>query len=420
MESKFLKILEEELVQALGCTEPTAYAIAAAKCREVLGEFPEKILVRSSGNMIKNVQGVVIPHSNGLRGVENAVILGALIGLPEKGLRILEYATDLHIKQAEFYNSENMCTSEKLKSDAKLHVEITMEFRGTSATVELMHTHTNIVKVDKDGKQLLHNPCSEDDFNSSLTDRSELTIRRIFDFANDVDYKKLKKILKKQLVNNMDISIEGLTNDWGLGVGKTIEEKRPKDCIGDKMRAAAAAGSDARMSGCDLPVIINSGSGNQGMTIAIPIEIYSQEMNISDEMKYRALAIANLVPIHIKTRIGRLSAFCGAVTAAIGVGCAISYMKGGDYHSLERTIKNSVANLTGVICDGAKSSCALKIASSIDAALLAESLAQSGKVVESGTGIIVDCVEETIKNMVNVATIGMTETERTIFDIMFK
>jgi len=418
MEKQFLKIIDEELVFALGCTEPTAYALASARCKEILGGFPDKIIVRSSGNMIKNVQGVVIPHTGGLRGINNVVILGALIGNSAEGLKVLDAATPKLIEKTKELESKGICSYSRKDTDAKLYVEIEMHKGKDLAIVELMHTHTNITRIVRNEIEITHNPCSADDFNSSLTNRSELTVKRIYDFIESVDYLELKKILEKQLVYNSAIATEGLTNEWGINVGKAIQNCGNSDGLSDMMRAGAAAGSDARMSGCDLPVVINSGSGNQGMTIGIPIHIYAEEKRISEEQKYRALAMANLIPIHIKTSIGRLSAFCGAVTAAIGVGCALAYLEGGNINQVENTIKNSIANLTGVICDGAKSSCALKIASSLDAAFLAKTLAMANRVVESGTGIIKEDIEDTICNMVHIAADAMNETDEMIIDIM--
>jgi len=420
MFEKFINILDEELVFALGCTEPTALALAGAKCREVLGNFPEHITVRASGNMIKNVQGVIIPHSGGRRGIETAVILGSLVGNSDYGLKVLEYLTLGNLTKVDGIKEANICTVERKKTDAKLYVEIEMHYQDDYAIVELMHTHTNITKVIKNDVEITHNPCSATDFNSSLTTREELSIERIYDFTKEVDYKRLIPILEKQLTYNCKISKEGLDNDWGLNVGTAIMGCSSDVMISDKMRAGAAAGSDARMSGCDLPVVINSGSGNQGMTIGIPIQVYCEHYNIDDERKYKALAMANLVPIHIKTSIGRLSAFCGAVTAAIGVGAAITYLKDGSLKQVENTIKNSVANLTGVICDGAKPSCALKIAASLDAAFVATMVSMNGNVVEAGTGIVKDSIEETITNMASIASDAMNETDEMIMDIMQK
>lgn len=420
MYEKFLNILDEELVFALGCTEPTALALAAAKTIEVLGEFPETIVVRASGNMIKNVQGVTIPHSGGRRGVETAIVLGTLVGNSNYGLKVLEYLTEEDLSKVDDIIKSGICVIERKITDAKLYVEVEMRAGDNFALVELMHTHTNITRVVKNDIEITHNPCSATDFNSSLTSRSELSVKGIYDFINEVDYKRLIPILEKQLTYNCKIAKEGLENDWGLGVGRAITGCTTDIQISDQMRAGAAAGSDARMSGCDLPVVINSGSGNQGMTIGIPINVYCDHMKIDDERKYKALAMANLIPIHIKTSIGRLSAFCGAVTAAIGVGAAVTYLKNGSLVEIENTIKNSIANLTGVICDGAKPSCALKIAASLDAAFVATMVSMSGKVVEAGTGIVKECIEETISNMANIASDAMNETDEMIMNIMQK
>jgi len=416
----FINILDEELVFALGCTEPTALALASAKAIEVLGLKPETIMVKASGNMIKNVQGVTIPHSGGRRGVETAIVLGMLVGNSDYGLKVLEHLTKEDLSKVDGIIESGICKIERKKTDAKLYVEVEMRSGNNYSIVELMHTHTNITRVVKNGVEITHNPCSATDFNSSLTSRSELSIKDIYEFIIRVDYKRLVPILEKQLVYNCKIAKEGLDNDWGLGVGRAITGCTTDIQISDQMRAGAAAGSDARMSGCDLPVVINSGSGNQGMTIGIPINVYCEHYEIDDERKYKALAMANLIPIHIKTSIGRLSAFCGAVTAAIGVGAAITYLKDGTLTEIENTIKNSVANLTGVICDGAKPSCALKIASSLDAAFVATMVSMSGKVVEAGTGIVKECIEETIANMAHIASDAMNETDEMIMNIMEK
>ncbi len=420
MHKQFLEILDEELVFALGCTEPTMLALAGAKAREVLGSFPDQIIVRPSGNIIKNVKGVIIPHSGGRRGVRISVLLGTLVGDSSSGLEVLERVNLNHLTKVDQLKESGMITVERQHIDAKLYVEVEMRYKDDYAIVEVMHTHTNITKVIKNGVEITHNPCSIADFNSSLTSREELSVKRIYDFAKEIDYKELLPILEKQITYNCDISREGMENDWGLNVGTALMNCCEHVTIHNKMRAGAAAGSDARMSGCDLPVVINSGSGNQGMTIGIPIHIYCKERNISDEEKYKALAIANLIPIHIKTSIGRLSAFCGAVTAAIGVGAGLTYLKGGTLKQVEDTIKNSIANLTGVICDGAKPSCALKIASGLDAAFVANMISMNGNVVEPGTGIIKQCVEESIHNMANIASDGMNETDEMIIEIMQK
>lgn len=421
IQEQFLQILDEELVFALGCTEPTALALASSKCRQILGDFPDSIHARLSGNMIKNVKGVTIPHSGGLLGIRSAIILGAMIDEDNPGLNVLSFATDEHREKTIELTNNDLCTYERADNDIKLYIEIEMKKGENSALIELTHTHTNITRINKNGKDVFFNPCSVNDFNSSLTSRKGLSVEAIFEFCNTVDYTKLIPILEKQMLNNMEIATEGITNEWGLNVGRTLlESKGDHADTSTRMRSFAAAGSDARMSGSDLPVVINSGSGNQGMTIAIPISIYIKENNVPIDQGYRALAMANLIPIHIKTSIGRLSAFCGAITASIGVGAALAYLESNDLDTVKSAIQNAIANLVGVICDGAKPSCALKIASGLDAALLAKDIAVNGRMVQSGTGIIYEDVEDSIKNMTTIAANAMVETDEMIIDIMSK
>ncbi len=413
----FCSILNEELAIASGCTEPIALALAGAKCRSILGKFPSKITINISGNMIKNVKGVVIPGTNDLKGIEYAVILGAIVNEPQKQLEVLHDVGDEKIAKAKDVFDQKICIINRVKNDVKLYINIIMEAEKESAEVEIMHTHTNITKIMKNGEEIFFNPCSLVDFNSSLTDRSKLTVEEIFNFANNLNIDDLKMIFDRQLKNNYYIACEGITNEYGLAVGRTIINM-DACCVKEQMKAYCASGSDARMGGCDLPVVINSGSGNQGLTIANGIKVYCDKNNIDDDKMYRALAISNLVAIHIKSKIGRLSAYCGAVSASIGVACGLSYIEGGNYETICNTVKNGVGNLSGVICDGAKSSCALKIASCIDASVLAHKLAMNNKVIGDGVGIINDCVEETINNICNIASKAMVETDEMILNIM--
>lgn len=413
----YTNILNEELILALGCTEPIAIALACAKCVDTLGKRPDSIEINVSGNIIKNVQGVIIPGTKNLRGVELSGILGMVVGEPKKQLEILQDISKEQIDEAVRLNEQGMCKVNHKKTKAKLYIEIIMKKEQESALVEVMHLHTNITKIEKNGERIAYNPCQEDDFNSSLTDRTLLSVKKILEYADNVDIETIEPIFKNQVEHNLKIVQEGLNNNYGLNTGKILL-KHAHGSVKEKMKAYAASGSDARMSGCDLPVVINSGSGNQGLTITSPIYIYAKEMNIREERQYRSLAVANLVPIHIKTRIGRLSAFCGAITAGIGVGCAITYLNGGTLKNIEDTIKNGLANLTGVICDGAKPSCAMKIASSVDAAMMSYQLAIESKAVEAGTGIIYNTAEETIENVANIASDAMTQTDELILKIM--
>lgn len=413
----FTKILKEELVMALGCTEPIALALAGAKCREVLGTEPEMIVVNVSGNIIKNVQGVIIPGTKDLKGTEFSVLLGVAVGKPERKLEILDGLTEADIQKAKTMKAAGLCQVNHAKDKPKLYMDILMKKGAQTARVEVMHQHTNITSIQKNGHNIVYNPCQEEDFNATLTDRSRLSIEHIVEFADSVAVEKIRPILKEQIDHNLRVAREGLEGGYGLNSGQILL-KEAGDSLKEKMKAYGAGGSDARMSGCDLPVVINSGSGNQGLTIANPVYVYCEAMGIDEERLYRALALANLVPIHLKTRIGRLSAFCGAVTASVGVGAALTYLAGGTVKQVKDTIKNSLADLTGVICDGAKPSCAIKIASAIDGAYMAHQLAMKGMVVEDGTGIIDGDVEGTIKNMAVIAHDAMAETDAMILKIM--
>ncbi len=413
----FTHILKEELILAQGCTEPIAIALAAAKCRETLGREAEHMTVNLSGNMIKNVQGVIIPGTKNMKGTALSAILGMLVGQPGKQLEILHNLTPEVLERAKLLDAEGLCKVNHKTAKDKLYIEVLLYAGDENARVEVIHTHTNFVSIEKNGEKLAYNPCAESDFNTPLTDRSALTVERILEYARTVDIEVIAPIFEAQVAYNLKIAEEGLNNDYGLNTGRILL-RHADGSVKEKMKAFAAGGSDARMSGCDMPVVINSGSGNQGLTIAAPVFVYAKEKDIPKEALYRALAVANLVPIHIKTRIGRLSAFCGAVTAGIGVGCAIAYLNGGDLKRIEGTIKNGIADLTGMICDGAKPSCAVKIASSVDAGVMAYQLAAEGKTVEPGTGIIYATTEDTIKNVGDLASEAMLETDELILKIM--
>ncbi len=414
---EFIKILEEELIAAAGCTEPIALALAGAKCTEILKDFPEKIKINVSGNMIKNVQGVIIPGTEDLFGIEYSVILGAIVADSSKNLEVLNGMKKEQIDEAVKVKEKNICTIEKEDTEIKLYIKVEMFKGDNSALVEIAHTHSNIIRLERNGKQLFYNPCEADDFNSSLTDRSKLSVKSIIDFANTLNIDDIKDLLNKQLEYNFKIAEEGLTNKYGLSAGKIILDNS-NGVLKEKMKAYASSASDARMGGCDLPVIINSGSGNQGLTIANSLNVYFKENNISDDKKYRALALANLIAIHTKSKIGRLSAFCGAVSASIGVGSAITYLENGTNENIEGTIKNCVGNLTGVICDGAKCSCAIKIASSVEASYLSHQLSMQNNVIGDGIGIVHKSVEQTIDNLAIIASKSMMETDEMILNIM--
>ena len=324
----YLTILKEELVPALGCTEPIAIAYASAKAREILGEFPEKIIIECSGNIIKNAKSVVVPNTGNLTGIEASAITGAVAGDSSKGLEVIEEVSDEQIKQVASLLGSDLCTVKLIENDANLHIIVRMTKGTCSSLVELIHTHTNICRLEKDGQVLLEKSFDKEDFNSALADRSVLNVADILEFVQTVDLTDLKEMLEQQVQYNLTIAEEGLKNTYGVNVGRMI-----LDCYGNdvksKMKAYAAAGSDARMCGCSLPVMTTSGSGNQGMTASLPTIVYAKEKGLSADEMYRALILASLVTIHQKTFIGRLSAYCGAVSAACGSGAALTYMKGG-------------------------------------------------------------------------------------------
>ncbi len=412
----YVNILKHELIPALGCTEPIAIAYASAKARQVLGEMPDRIEMNLSGNIIKNVKGVTVPNSGGLKGMEVAAVLGVVGGNADAALEVLESVKPEDIELTKKLVAQGICTCELAEGVANLYVEAKVYKDGHSAEVTILDHHTNIVKVVKDGEVLVDRK-SEDENADAGIDKSKLTLRDIIDFANEVKIEDVKEVLGRQLTMNKAISQEGLDNPWGAQVGKTLLASRGNDVV-TRACARAAAGSDARMSGCSLPVVINSGSGNQGITVSMPVYTYAEEWNISEDKLYRALCISNLVSVHIKYFIGSLSAFCGAVSAACGSGAAIAYMYGASYDQIGQTIINTLGNVGGIVCDGAKSSCAAKISSAVNAALLGFQMAIEGKGFQNGEGIVLEDVEQTIKSMGHVGRVGMAGTDIDILNIM--
>ncbi len=413
----YIEILKEELVPALGCTEPIAIAYASAKARKVLWEMPTEIIVLSSGNMIKNVKGVVVPMSGDMRGIETAAVLGAVGGNPDGELEVLKTVTEEDIKTTKTLVESGICTSKLLDTKAKLHIIVTAKNGDNYATVEIIHTHTGIVRIEKNGEIIFSMPHSEHNISLCETDRGILNIADIFEFANTVKIDDIKEVIGKQIEYNSAISEEGIANKYGANVGMTLVNVYGDD-IKVRAKAKAAAGSDARMSGCVLPVVINSGSGNQGMTVSIPVIEYWKELKLPRDMLYRALALSNLVAIHQKTKIGRLSAYCGAVSAAAGAGAGITYLYGGDVAEISMTITNTLANVAGIVCDGAKPSCAAKIASSVDAAIMAHNMAMLKRKFNPDEGIVKKTVEETINRVSQIAREGMAKTDSEILKIM--
>ena len=411
----FLAILSEELVAAMGCTEPIALAYAAARAREILGSAPESIHAQCSGNIIKNVRCVRIPNSQGLTGIEAACTLGAVCGDAGRLMEVLEAVTPEGLSQTVQFLREERCRVTYLESAIPLHFIITLSGSGNTVSVEVRHHHTNIVKIEKNGHILLENQ----DFGEviQMAERSLLNIENIYTFANEVDIDLIRPFAQRQIECNMAISRRGMSGEYGVGIGKAILKTYP-DCEITKAKAYTAAASEARMDGCDLPVIITSGSGNQGIASTVPVIVYAREKGISDEKLYRCLIFSSLLTIFQKEYLGKLSAFCGAVSASCAAGAAITYMLGGSIQQIKDTIDNTLADIPGIICDGAKASCAAKIASALDAALLAHNLAMEGRAYEANTGILQDDAGETIGCVGYIGKVGMKQTDAEIVKMM--
>ena len=413
----FVKILKKELVPALGCTEPIALAYAAAKARQVLGRMPEKITASCSGNIIKNVKGVVVPATGGLRGIEAAVLIGTVGGDPEKELEVLSGVTEEDRQEVRRLLEENICQVKISDSRAKLHIIIEMQAGEESSLVEIIHSHTEIVRMMKNGRMLLKKDIRESDGEEEDADYAFLNMENIYRFACEVDLEEVKETLDRQIQYNSQIAKAGMDGVFGANEGKTLVEAYGKS-LDVLAKALPAAGSDARMSGCELPVIINSGSGNQGMTVSLPVIICGEKLGVEKEKLYRALCISNLTALYQKRDIGRLSAYCGAVSAGAGAGAGMMYLMGGGLKELSRVVEYTIANVGGIICDGAKSSCAAKIASAVEAALLAIRLIQKNRGFGSGEGVVKDTVDGTVEGVSAIAREGMQVTDEVILDVM--
>ena len=415
--TQYLQILREELIPAMGCTEPIAMAYAAAKAREVLGALPEKIDIVISGNIIKNVKSVIVPNTGGLKGITAAIAAGAAVGNADRQLEVLA-----DVKEDEIYKIAQLMEScamtvMKSESDKLLDIDLHM-YRGLdNVRLRITDFHTNIVLIEKNGEVLLRKDSSSDD--GGETDRGVLNVRDIIEFAESVDIEDVRDLLEKQIEYNCAISEEGLHGEYGASVGKTLLETRGED-VRVRARAQAAAGSDARMSGCEMPVVIVSGSGNQGMTASLPVIVYARDMGASHERLLRALVVSNLITIHQKTPIGRLSAFCGAISAGCGAAAGVAWLTDGTYEAVSATITNTLGMISGTVCDGAKPSCATKIASAVEAGLLGFDLYEKGKGLHGGDGILKDNVEKTIESVGQLAREGMRETDTEILDIMLE
>ena len=414
----YLQILRAELVPALGCTEPIAIAYAAAVARRVLGEMPKRIIAACSSNIIKNVKSVIVPPTGDLRGIEARAILGAVAGRADRELEVLSCVQPEDVEQTRRLLESGMCKTELLRSDSCLHIRITAESEAHTAMVEIRDEHTRIIRVERDSEPL-YTAQPDEQKDEPCADYQSLNVADIYAFACTVQIEEVQEILDRQITYNLKIAEEGLAHCYGASVGVTLLKSYGDD-IKNVARAFPAAGSDARMSGCVLPVVINSGSGNQGMTASLLVIKYAQHIGATREQLYRALVLSNLIAIHQKTGLGRLSAYCGAVSAAVGSGAAITYLYGGSYEAVCDTITNTIANVSGIVCDGAKPSCAAKIASAVDAAILGHCMALQNRSFRPGDGIVRGDVEDTIRGVGRIGRDGMRETDEEILNIMLE
>ena len=412
----YTEILKRELVPARGCTEPTALALCGAKAREVLGELPERIEVVASGNIIKNVKSVIVPNTNGQKGIEAAVAIGVVAGQAELDLEVLRNVTEAQKKEFLEYLKATPISVKQADNDLLLDIVVTVHAKNSSAKVRIANSHAGVVYIEKDDEILLQKGL-ESVKEEGLPDYSLLSIEDIYDFANTADISDVKGTLCRQIEYNMAISEEGFNGDYGANIGSVLLASFGKDII-TRAKARAAAGSDARMNGCELPVIINSGSGNQGMTVSLPLVEYANELGVDEDKLYRALIISNLSAIHLKTGIGCLSAYCGAVSAGAAAGAGIAYLRGGGYKEIAHTLVNALAITSGIVCDGAKASCAAKISTAVDAGILGYEMYLQGQQFYRGDGIVSAGVENTIKNIGRLGRDGMRDTDKEILDIM--
>jgi len=411
----YIKVLKEELIPAMGCTEPAALAFAAAKARELLEKPPEKVLVEVSGNIIKNVKSVVVPNTNGLKGIKSAVAAGIVAGNAEKKLEVITFVTSEQQNLIAEFLRKIPIEIKIADTERSLEIIITLFAGESSVRLRIVDTHTNIVSIEKNG-EFIFKVEEKSEYNSEV-DRTMLDIQEIIDFADNVIIDDVEEFIERQIAYNSAISKEGIRGNYGANIGRVLLKSFGDD-INVKARASAAAGSDARMSGCNLPVIILSGSGNQGITASLPVIEYAQYLNKSREELIRALVISNLITIHLKTGIGRLSAYCGVVSAGAAAGAAIAYLQGGRLNEVSHTLINALAITSGIVCDGAKPSCAAKIATAVDAGILGYEMSKNGQEFCGGDGIVSKCVEKTIKNISRLGREGMRKTNIEILQIM--
>lgn len=412
-----VQVLKEELLPAMGCTEPIAIAYAAAVARRTLGALPVRVTVTASGNIIKNVKCVFVPNTGGLRGIPAAAAAGIVAGRDELLLEVISKATAAEQAEIRAYLERTPITVKLSDSPHIFDIDIRVEADGHTARARIVQHHTNIVRIEKDGEILLDVDCSAAAAEDGLCDRSCLSVAGILDFVESAALEDIEGPVRRQIEYNTRIAEEGLSGSWGANIGKVLLDTYGND-VKVRARAMAAAGSDARMNGCSLPVVIVSGSGNQGITASLPVVEFAKELGVGYDKTIRAVALSDLITVHLKSGIGRLSAYCGAVSAGCGSGAGIAYLYGGGLREVEHTIVNSIAIDSGIVCDGAKASCAAKIASAVDAGILGYHMYKNGQEFRAGDGLVTHGVEETIRNIGTLAREGMRETDREILHIM--
>ncbi len=414
----YIRVLEEELVPAMGCTEPIAVAYAGAKARETLGTEPDTVELAVSGNIIKNVKSVIVPNTGGRKGLVTAVAAGIAEGDASKELEVISDVTESGIKRIDEYMNSAKIEVKEADSGVPFDIQVKVSKGGESAFVRIYEKHTNIVEISKNGEVLFEKPAVPST-EGGTDSREWMSIEGIVEFATEANLDDVRSVLERQIEYNIAIAEEGLRGEYGASIGRILL-KAYGDSVHNKAKAWAAAGSDARMNGCDLPVVINSGSGNQGITASVPVIIYALEEGKSKDELLRALLISNLVTIHLKTGIGRLSAYCGATSAGAGAGAGVCYLRGGGFKEIAHTVVNAIAINSGVICDGAKASCAAKIASSVEAGMLGMNMYANNSQFRDGDGIVIKGVENTIRAVGKLAREGMKSTDEKIIEIMLR
>ena len=414
----YVKILREELVPAMGCTEPIAIAYGAAKARELLGALPDSVTIEVSGNIIKNVKSVVVPNTDNLKGIEAAAAAGIVAGQSAKILEVISEVTPEQRAEIRAYLNSHAFVVKPAEGDKIFDIILTLRAGENYTKLRISDYHTHIVYIEKNGEVLLQSgEVVADSARDVLTDRSCMSVEGVLDFASTCNLDDVRDMIERQIDYNYAIAQEGMAHNWGANIGSVLKEHYGTN-IHSRARYMAAAGSDARMSGCEMPVIIVSGSGNQGITASVPVVEYAKELGVSHDQMVRAVLLSDLLTIHLKTGIGRLSAYCGAVSAGCSAGAAIAYLHGGGFREIAHTLVNSLAIVSGMICDGAKPSCAAKISAAVDAGLVGYSMFCSGQQFRGGDGIVTKGVEETICNIGRLGRLGMRETDREIIRIM--